>query len=212
VEQELDLLHHAPIDQEVARRRVHRQLEKQLRMLDQYYEWVVKANMPNVLDEGDYGHLREIRDFAFRELDGSMGSVINDADMLALSVRRGSLTPEERRAIESHVVHTREFLDTLPWPPELAQVPAIAGAHHERIDGSGYPLGLVGEQIPLASRVMAVCDVYDALTAMDRPYKPAMSADAAFAILAEEARRGLLDADMVDVFIASGSYAAAAAV
>ena len=94
----------------------------------------------------------------------------------------------------------------LPWPPELAQVPDIAGAHHERIDGSGYPMGLVGEQIPLASRVMAVADVYDALTAMDRPYKPAMSSDAAFSILQDEARSGLLDQEMVDIFIASGSY------
>ncbi len=212
VEQELDLLHHAPVDQEVARRRVHRQLEKQLAVLDQYYEWIEKANVPNVLDEGDYGHLTEIRDYAFRELDGTLGSVIDDTDVLALSVRKGSLTPDERRAIQSHVVYTKEFLATLPWPPELASVPEIAGAHHERIDGSGYPAGLVGEQIPLSSRVMAVCDVYDALTAMDRPYKPAMSMDTAFDILHDEARRGLLDANMVEIFIASGSYTIAKAV
>jgi len=212
VEQELELLHHAPIDQEVARRRVHRQLEKQLAVLDQYFEWIEKANKPNVLDDGEYGHLSEIRDYAFRELDGTLGSVIDDADLLALSVRKGSLTPDERRAIQSHVVYTKEFLATLPWPPELAGVPDIAGAHHERMDGSGYPEGLVGEQIPLSSRVMAVCDVYDALTAMDRPYKSAMSMDAAFDILHDEARRGLLDAKMVDIFIASGSYTIAKAV
>ncbi len=212
VEQELDLLHHTPIDQEVARRRVHRQLEKQLSVLDQYYEWIEKANKPNVLDDGEYGHLTEIRDYAFRELDGTLGSVIDDADLLALSVRKGSLTPEERRAIQSHVVYTKEFLSTLPWPPELASVPDIAGAHHERMDGSGYPEGLVGEQIPLASRVMAVCDVFDALTAMDRPYKSAMSKEVAFEILYDEARRGLLDANMVDIFIASGSYTIAKAV
>ena len=104
------------------------------------------------------------------------------------------------------MVYTKEFLSVLPWPPELAQVPDIAGGHHERIDGTGYPLGLAGEQIPLASRVMAVCDVYDALTAMDRPYKPAMSQDAAFSILNDEAKRGLLDQDMVNIFINSGSY------
>ena len=109
-------------------------------------------------------------------------------------------------AIQSHVVYTKEFLSTLPWPPELAAVPQIAGAHHERLDGSGYPLGLVGEQIPLASRVMAVCDIYDALTAMDRPYKKAMSQDVAFSILYDEAKRGLLDTNLVDIFIASGSY------
>ena len=206
VEQELELLHHSRLDVEVSRRRIHRQLEKQLSVLDQYYLWVEEANRPNVLDSGAYDHLNEIRDYAFRELDGTVGGVITDQDILALSVRRGSLTPAERRSIQSHVVYTKEFLSVLPWPPELAQVPDIAGAHHERIDGSGYPMGLVGEQIPLASRVMAVADVYDALTAMDRPYKPAMSSDAAFSILQDEARSGLLDQEMVDIFIASGSY------
>jgi len=212
VEQELALLHDERMDQEVARRRVHRKLEKQLAVLDQYLEWITKANNPNVLAQGDFGHLTEIRNYAFTELDGEVGSVINDADVLALSVRRGSLTPDERRAIESHVVLTKEFLDTLPWPPELASVPSIAGAHHERIDGSGYPMGLVGEQIPLASRVMAVCDIYDALTAMDRPYKPAISSEVAFKILQDEAQRGLLDEDMVSIFINSGSYDIAEAI
>ncbi|NKC01000.1 MAG: GAF domain-containing protein [Pseudomonadales bacterium] len=203
VEQELELLHHQAIDQEVARRRVHRQLEKQLSILDQYFDWVAAANNPNVLDAGSYSHLDEIRDYAFRELDGTVGGVITDQDVLALSVRRGSLTPEERRKIQAHVVFTTDFLSVLPWPPELAQVPAIAGAHHERIDGSGYPHGLVGEQIPLASRVMAVCDVFDALTAMDRPYKPSMSDDVAYSILEDEGRRGLLDKEMVQIFIDS---------
>lgn len=212
VEQELDLLHHGRMDQDVARRRVHRQLEKQLSILDQYYEWVVNANDPNVVDQGEFGHLAEIRNYAFAELDGEVAGVISEADVLALSVRKGSLTSEERRAIQDHVVFTKEFLQTLPWPPELANVPDIAGAHHERIDGSGYPMGLVGEQIPLASRVMAVCDVYDALTAMDRPYKAAMSQATAFSILEQEAKRGLLDAKMVEIFILSGTSEIAQAV
>ena len=212
LEQELDLLHHGRVDHDVARRRVHRQLEKQLSILDQYYEWVVNANDPNVVDQGEFGHLAEIRNYAFRELDGEVAGVINEADVLALSVRKGSLTPQERRAIQDHVVFTKDFLQTLPWPPELANVPDIAGAHHERIDGSGYPMGLVGEQIPLASRVMAVCDVYDALTAMDRPYKAAMSQATAFSILEQEAKRGLLDAKMVEIFILSGTSEIAQAV
>ncbi|MFP6815947.1 MAG: HD domain-containing phosphohydrolase [Pseudomonadales bacterium] len=126
--------------------------------------------------------------------------------MRALSVRRGNLTPEERLEIQSHVNHTRDFLSVLPWPLELAGVPEIAGAHHERLDGSGYPDGLADEQIPLASRVMTVCDIYDALTSMDRPYRLAISTQAALNILEDEARLGLIDGDMVQIFIEGRIY------
>jgi len=105
--------------------------------------------------------------------------LIEDDDLLALSVRRGSLTPSERREIQSHVVHTRDFLSVLPWPPELASVPVIAGTHHERLDGSGHPEGLIGDQIPLPARVIAVCDIYDASTAVNRPYKSSISPEQA---------------------------------
>jgi HD-GYP domain-containing protein (c-di-GMP phosphodiesterase class II) len=113
---------------------------------------------------------------------------------------------EDLREIQAHDTNTREFLTVLPWPPELANVPDIAAAHHEKLDGSGYPQGLVGEQIPLASRVMTVCDIYDALTAMDRPYKKAMPVEQALAILEDEAGQGLLDSDMVNIFIDSRIY------
>jgi HD-GYP domain-containing protein (c-di-GMP phosphodiesterase class II) len=191
VERELELLHAGVTTIDRIRSDVHAKLSEELSRLDEYLAWVERANEPNVLEEGDFRHLRRVREYAFREADGVLNSLIDDSELLALSVRRGSLTPAERREIEMHVVHTREFLSVLPWPPELARVPAIAGAHHEKLDGSGYPDGLVGEQIPLPSRVMTVCDIYDALTAMDRPYKPAMSDDRAFAILEDEASRGL---------------------
>ncbi len=206
VERELEMLHHQAVDVEVARRRVKRDLAKELSLLADYEQIVLHANQPSVLEEGVAEELREIREYAYRELDGTLNGLITDFDLLALSVRKGSLTPDERREIQSHVTHTREFLSVLPWPPELAGVPEIAGAHHEKLDGSGYPQGLVGEQIPLASRVMTVCDIYDALTAMDRPYKKAMGVDRALAILEDEAGQGLLDLDMVKVFIESRIY------
>ncbi len=205
-EQELELLHHGRLDFEVARRRLHRELEMELSILDQYFACITDSNTPNLRNAGDFEHLQKIRKYSFVELDGARGSLLTDAELLALSVRKGSLTPEEREEIESHVTHTREFLSVLPWPPELARVPEIAGAHHEKLDGSGYPLGLVADQIPLPSRVMTVCDIYDALTAMDRPYKPAMSVDSALEILHDEARRGLLDADVLSVFVDSQIY------
>lgn len=203
VEREIEMLHHPREGFQVAQRRLHRQLEADLSRLEQYFEFITLANRPTPLDEGDFVHLRELRDYAFLELDGTRDGLITDADLTALSVRRGSLTPEERREIESHVTHTRDFLAVLPWPPELTRVPEIAGAHHEKLDGTGYPDGLVGEQIPLASRVMTVCDIFDALTAMDRPYKSAMSIDTALDVLADEASRGLVDGEILKVFIDS---------
>lgn len=203
VEKELELFHHSAVDLEVARRRVHRELDNSLSRLDEYWDWVVRANEPNMLDDGEFSHLISVREEPFRALDGTIAGMIDDDDLLALSIRRGSLTPAERREIQTHVVQTKEFLSALPWPPELAGVPDIAGAHHEKLDGSGYPDGLVGEQIPLAARVMAVCDIYDALTAMDRPYKAAMAPSRAVMVLEEEARKGLIDAEIVDVFVTS---------
>ena len=206
VERELHALHANASEFEMIRRRTKQELNRDLARLDDYFTSLTLANNPNVLAEGDFEHLRVIRDMPFAEFDGVSGSLITDHDLLALSVRRGSLTPQERREIEAHVSYTRDFLAVLPWPPELSRVPLIAGAHHEKLDGSGYPDGRTADEIPLASKVMAVCDIYDALTAMDRPYKPAVSTETAFRILEEEAASGLIDADLVDVFIQSGSY------
>jgi len=119
----------------------------------------------------------------------------------ALSMTKGSLTLAERKEIESHVVHTANFLRMIPWTDELAGIPDIAGRHHEKLDGTGYPDGLSASDIPLQSRVMTVCDIYDALTATDRPYKKAAPDEIAFRILREEAQRGMLDRDIVEIFI-----------
>jgi len=206
VERELAVLHADPVEFELARRRIKQDLSRDVSRLDDYFTAITLANNPNVLAEGEFGHLEAIRQMEFGEFDGTTGHLITDHDLMALSVRRGSLTPHERREIEGHVSHTREFLSVLPWPPELARVPLIAGAHHEKLDGSGYPDGRRGDEIPLPSKVMTVCDIFDALTSMDRPYKPAVSVDTAFRILNEEAAAGLIDTDIVGVFIESGSY------
>ena len=206
VERELAVLHTQPAQFEAARRRIKQDLSREISLIDDYFAAISRANSPNVVAEGDYSHLDAIREIKFAEWDGSSDHLISVQDLLALSVRRGSLTPAERREIEAHVSFTREFLSVLPWPPELSGVPLIAGAHHEKLDGSGYPDGRRGDEIPLPSRVMTVCDIYDALTAMDRPYKRAVSNDTAFRILNEEAAAGLIDRDIVDIFISSGSY------
>jgi HD-GYP domain-containing protein (c-di-GMP phosphodiesterase class II) len=201
LERELHLLHADASGFEVQRRGVHRDLDRQTALLDDYFTAVVEANRPRVLDEGGLEDLDRIHQVAFSELDGSEGGLITSVQLEALTIRRGSLTDAERREIEAHVSFTRDFLAVLPWPPELMDVSRIAAAHHEKLDGTGYPDGLRSEQIPLPSKVMAVCDIFDALTAMDRPYKDAVPDDRAFAILEDEAAAGLIDRDLVQIFI-----------
>lgn len=205
VEEQLSRMHQGQ-DPAQAVHSVYETLDAELARLDQFWDWIQRANEPNLLEAGDYAHLNQLSHYRFTELNGSEGTLLDRSDLEALSVRRGSLTPAERVEIESHVSHTRDFLAMLRWPEELAGVPSIAGAHHEKLNGTGYPQGLIGDEIPLASRVMTVCDIYDALTAMDRPYKRSMGPEEALAILEKEASAKLLDEDIVRIFIDSGVY------
>ena len=108
---------------------------------------------------------------------------------------------EERKEIESHVTHTFAFLQRIPWTSMLKDVPSIAFMHHEKLDGTGYPRGVPGKDIPPQSRMMTIADIYDALTAMDRPYKKAMPHARAIDILQDESNRGKIDSDLLQVFI-----------
>ena len=123
-------------------------------------------------------------------------------------IPRGSLSEAERREVESHVTHTFHFLSQIPWTRGLRRVPEIAYAHHEKLNGLGYPRGLPAEGIPIEARMMAIADIYDALTASDRPYKKALPAEKALAILEADARRGELDPGLFGVFVEAGIYRA----
>lgn len=123
-----------------------------------------------------------------------------------LSIRHGTLTAEERYKIKEHIVHTITMLESLPLPPQLARVPEIAGTHHEALDGSGYPRGLKAHQLSIPARIMAIADVFEALTASDRPYKKANKLSDAVAILAGFRDRGHIDPDLFDLFLRSGVF------
>ena len=123
-----------------------------------------------------------------------------------LSVRRGTLTDEDRFKINEHIVQTIIMLSSLPFPQHLARVPDIAGTHHEKMDGTGYPRGLAGAQLTLADRVMALADIFEALTAADRPYKPAKTLSESLAIMATMARQQHIDAEVFRFFLRSGVW------
>jgi len=122
-------------------------------------------------------------------------------EVQVLSIPRGSLSATERREIESHVTHTFRFLSQIPWTRTLKRVPAIAYAHHEKLDGKGYPRALDAAQIPAQSKRLAISDIYDALTASDRPYKKAVPHELALDILHKEANGGQLDVDLLKIFV-----------
>ena len=143
----------------------------------------------------------KIEALACKDLAGEKLSVFNDNARLNLTIKRGSLNPLERKEIESHVVHTHTFVSKIPWPTEFRNIPEIALSHHETLDGRGYPNGLKGtDMIPLPARIMSIADIYDALTAADRPYKKAMPHEKAVDILCKEADAGKIDKDILDVF------------
>jgi HD-GYP domain-containing protein (c-di-GMP phosphodiesterase class II) len=126
---------------------------------------------------------------------------LNPEEVRILSIRKGNLDAAERSEIESHVTHTFNFLQKIPWTKDLSAVADIAYAHHEKLNGRGYPRKLTADAIPIQSRMMTVSDIYDALTANDRPYKRAISTERALDILKMEVSDGLLEADLVNIFI-----------
>ena len=152
--------------------------------------------------------LDAIRGYTCSDADGRPWPLLDDSEFAALSVAQGCLTAEERRQIEAHVADSYSFLILIPWTRDLAGVPAIAHGHHEKLDGSGYPMGLRGGQISLQSRILTICDIYDALTARDRPYKAAVPAEHALDLMAAECRAGHLDPALFQVFVDSRGWAA----
>jgi HD-GYP domain-containing protein (c-di-GMP phosphodiesterase class II) len=171
--------------------------------LDQALARVLAANEPSVLPREVLAELQDLARPRFEDASGRRHAVLTAEEAEILAIPRGSLTAAEMEEMRSHVVHTREFLSRIPWTRELRRVPQIAGAHHERLDGSGYPRGLRAPDIPIQARMMTIADIYDALTAADRPYKKAVPVEHALDILQAERRAGAVDGDLLDLFIAA---------
>ncbi len=138
--------------------------------------------------------------------DGRHRSWLTSDEVRSLTIAKGTLLPEERELINRHIEATIEMLDRLPFPKHLARVPEYAGGHHERMDGKGYPKRLRGDQMSIPARIMAIADVFEALTAGDRPYKKAMKLSQALAILRRMAETGHIDPDLHRVFIDQGVW------
>jgi len=196
----------SPEEFTLRRASMDKRLSREVAQLQQFMAMIQHANEPSVLEDEVTDDLRAVADFIFPGNEGEHVQLLTAPELNALTLARGSLTPEERLEIQSHVSHTFAFLSHIPWTASLSAVADIAHAHHEKLDGTGYPLGLAGDEIPVQARIMAVADIFDALTAGDRPYKCSLGVDQALDILHHEARTGKVDPILVDVFIDSQAY------
>jgi HD-GYP domain-containing protein (c-di-GMP phosphodiesterase class II) len=169
--------------------------------LQKDFAFIAQSNEPTILPEGDFRYLQQLAQSEYEDIRGERRRLVDGEEARILSIRKGNLDATERIEIESHVTHTFNFLMKIPWTRDLAKVADIAYAHHEKLNGRGYPRKLSAADIPLQSRMMAISDIYDALTASDRPYKRAISTDRALDILRMEVGDGLLDPALVDTFI-----------
>jgi HD-GYP domain-containing protein (c-di-GMP phosphodiesterase class II) len=169
--------------------------------LNRFLQVVEESNRPSILAEGTFEALQEFADRSYVSLAGEERPYLSPDEVRFLSIRKGSLDERERVEIESHVTHTFGFLRRIPWTRELSQIPAIAHGHHEKLDGTGYPRRVRGADIPVQTRIMTISDIFDALTAQDRPYKRALPTTRALDILTEEVKAGMLDAELFRLFI-----------
>jgi HD-GYP domain-containing protein (c-di-GMP phosphodiesterase class II) len=184
------------------------QLEQTIYTLKHYWDLIQELNEPDVIltrqfhafSEETHAQLTALSQYTYRDINGQLQPLITEEEMAQLLVTRGNLTPQERLEIESHVTHTYHFLKRIPWTKHLKSVPTIAYGHHEKLDGTGYPQGLKQEDIPIQTQMLTIADIYDALTASDRPYKRRLPINTVMAILRQEASKNKINSDLVELF------------
>jgi HD-GYP domain-containing protein (c-di-GMP phosphodiesterase class II) len=185
---------------------VDREFARRMKEIDDDFQFIMQVNEPTVVGSGEFERLFEIARHTYFDPRGNPQPFLLPNEVRLLSIPRGSLDDEERRQIESHVVHTFNFLAQIPWTRELREVPKIARAHHEKLNGRGYPYGLRDSEIPLPAKIMTICDIFDALNAADRPYKAAVPVQRALNILDESVRDNELDRELFNLFVDSKVY------
>lgn len=180
-------------------------LKEYLQLIEAVNEPIAIASDSNRADEINQ-KLYKLASYTYRDMDGQVKPLLTPKELEQLQLLRGNLTTVERLAIESHVTHSYEFLKRIPWTKHLENIPEIAYGHHEKLDGSGYPRGLKKEQLSIQTQMMIVADIYDALTAADRPYKRSIPLEVTTHILKEEAHKGKINADLVQLFLEQRVY------
>ena len=181
--------------------------DKFLASVNEELSFILDKNNPGFCSDEDKAKIREIGNKKYIDFDGNEHNYLEEEEIFMLTnFVKGNFSPDEWEKMKKHVVNTLDILSAVPFTAELKDIPKIAGAHHEMLDGSGYPYNVHGEEIMIQSRILAVADVFEALTASDRPYKKAIPTDKAFQILGFMAKDGELDQNIVDMFLNEGLY------
>jgi len=181
-------------------------LAEELALIDEEIAFLESANIgAEFMTDEKVGRVKALAERTWT-VDHKSKPLLSDEEVEHLCIRKGTLSEEERGIINSHAALTREILSQLPFPKKMKNVPKYASAHHECINGSGYPLGLKGEEIPLQARILAIADVFEALTAADRPYRKGNTVSGAIRILGFMVKDNHLDGDLYDLFVKEKTY------
>ena len=182
-------------------------LRDELRRLDEDRKFLHACNIGSErMRDEDIDHVKRIARYRWRDVSGHEADFLTTDEVKNLTIRAGTLTEDERKIINHHIVATIKMLEALPWPKHLTKVPEYAGGHHERMDGKGYPRGLTREQMSVQARCMGIADIFEALTAKDRPYKKGKTLSESLQILGRMKENHHIDPDLFDIFVRRKVY------
>lgn len=192
----------AEVGDEESAARAEADCKARIRQLDADRDFLRKQNIGGErMSPDDQARVNRIAAYTYRNEHGELAPFLLADERDNLNIPYGTLNPKEREIINHHIEATIKMLEALPWPKHLSRVPEYAGGHHERMDGKGYPRGLTREQMSIQARIMGIADIFEALTAKDRPYKPGKTLSESLEILGKFKLNGHIDPDLFDVFV-----------
>ncbi|OAI50826.1 phosphohydrolase [Betaproteobacteria bacterium SCGC AG-212-J23] len=184
-----------------------RQLRDRMRLLEEDRRFLQMSNVGGErMSDEHVEHVKRIAKYRWRDVSGHEADFLTEDEVRNLTIRAGTLTDDERKVINHHIIATIKMLEALPWPKHLTNVPEYAGGHHERMDGKGYPRGLTREQMSVQARCMGIADIFEALTAKDRPYKKGKTLSESLEILGRMKLNHHIDPDLFDIFVRRKVY------
>ncbi|RTR29761.1 GAF and HD-GYP domain-containing protein [Shewanella atlantica] len=184
-----------------------RELENKLKQFEHDRTFLAYANIGSErMKDEDLQRVATIANYTWIDHQGNTQALLNEEEVENLMIPAGTLTNDERKVINNHISVTIRMLETLPWPKHLQHIPEFAGGHHERMDGKGYPRGLRGEDMSVQARVMAIADIFEALTAKDRPYKTGKTLSESLRILGKFSLNGHIDPELFHIFVTQKVY------